>query len=411
MHDSRSQQGSSFAMPRAILMGEDAKLLISFTHSEMSFGNSLEVIRWLEDRSEFEFYRIDFDRAGNDPPHVSEPNPQECTLCHTGGVADGKLRPNWDTYWHWEGAYGSIDDMVTPLGTIYQGKPIQSANKLYRENLLDNAEHIKREADGLAGFLDGNGTRVPYSSLINLRQRYSELESTKPYQAEKEEPGFTNRLTARPNASLTERVFALNSRRVVRELLDAGIPKFTLMWISRYEKTYPKIRAMLGAIDAKKFRYQLKERFGSDVAATDKYEEGTSFGDQYSRLAAYMEKIGVSYPFVERLPNLATPFDIGKSSEFFAKIGYEKGTSDPFFSGASLNGQLYWWIEASLCDVGGLELRAALCDRRNFDLPPVDSFWYRAKYLNKIPRPGREDDVETVFEKYVRPEIEAIRKK
>ena len=47
---------------------------------------------------------ISFDPKGIAEPHF-DPHPAVCATCHQNDI-----RPNWEPYFHWVGAYGSEDD-------------------------------------------------------------------------------------------------------------------------------------------------------------------------------------------------------------------------------------------------------------------------------------------------------------
>jgi hypothetical protein len=69
-------------------------------------GNSIEMIQYDDERARFDFYELAFDGGR---PRLSEPNPQACLGCHQSlSHADADLRPNWEPYNVWPGAYGSF---------------------------------------------------------------------------------------------------------------------------------------------------------------------------------------------------------------------------------------------------------------------------------------------------------------
>ncbi len=110
MHTSRSLQGASPTAPRGILFGKDAKLVISFGGDPQLNGfDTLEVIQFRADRREFEFRQIRFPEGDTTKTvDFSPANPSLCMGCHTN-----RLRPNWERYPEWPGAYGSADDNPT----------------------------------------------------------------------------------------------------------------------------------------------------------------------------------------------------------------------------------------------------------------------------------------------------------
>lgn len=90
----------SFASPRAILFGTDAKVIIAFEDQ----GNSplrerAEAIRALDDGS-FEFFEIEF---GSTPRLIPETD-HRCARCHEG-------KPIWGAYRDWKGTFGPQSDL------------------------------------------------------------------------------------------------------------------------------------------------------------------------------------------------------------------------------------------------------------------------------------------------------------
>lgn len=111
MHASRSLQEATPAFPRAILFGKNASLILAFGGSPDLVGyDSLEVIQYRDQSHQFEFRRILFhETSAGKRPEFSPANPTACLSCHTT-----RLRPNWERYPDWPGAYGSFDDFPNP---------------------------------------------------------------------------------------------------------------------------------------------------------------------------------------------------------------------------------------------------------------------------------------------------------
>jgi hypothetical protein len=101
MHETKSLQEATPDDPRVILFGLDAKLLMAFDGT----AKNLELIEWQPKTKSFEFHEIEFPKQGS--PHYSEPNPAKCVRCH-----GTDLRPNWEHYRQWPGAYGADDDSL-----------------------------------------------------------------------------------------------------------------------------------------------------------------------------------------------------------------------------------------------------------------------------------------------------------
>ena len=115
LHESRSLQGASFAFPRAVLFGIDARLTCAFAGDPAAPGfDSLECFQFREQDRAFDFRQIRFPTPENGLDHVvfSAPNRStdgtiRCATCHGADP-----RPNWDDYDRWPGAYGTEDDTL-----------------------------------------------------------------------------------------------------------------------------------------------------------------------------------------------------------------------------------------------------------------------------------------------------------
>ncbi len=117
VHSSRSAQGSRPEAPRAIFYKSkerngtyELEFAISFNgHPDDTNFHNIEVLKanWRAQGSEqhFEFIDIEFDRKGNSPPHVSNPNPQQCMMCH--GVETNRARAIWDAKGFTPTVYGA----------------------------------------------------------------------------------------------------------------------------------------------------------------------------------------------------------------------------------------------------------------------------------------------------------------
>ncbi len=116
IHTSGSIQKGSYEAPRVLMFGEDARLVVAFNSGESHFPghSSLEVMHWVEQKSEFEFRQIHF--APQKPVHVSKANPPLCLNCHASSLQGVSPHPLWNDYNHWPSAYGGSDDYINPLG-------------------------------------------------------------------------------------------------------------------------------------------------------------------------------------------------------------------------------------------------------------------------------------------------------
>ena len=110
MYESHSLQHSSPLYPRTILYGADGQLILAFASDPDFNYTSLEVAHYQPDQKAFEFYEVTF------PGGVfSDRNPSACLDCHRTD-----LRPNWEAYNQWPGAYGGNDDRPDPDPTVEQ---------------------------------------------------------------------------------------------------------------------------------------------------------------------------------------------------------------------------------------------------------------------------------------------------
>ncbi|MCB0377537.1 MAG: hypothetical protein KDD33_03515 [Bdellovibrionales bacterium] len=115
-YESRAVHGSSFEYPRALVYGDDAKMVVSFNgeQNQMAYER-LEVMCFNERHNTFEFVDIAFpgeaksedelydipENLRNEPFVISPVNghpERRCTMCH-----QEPARPNWDTYNLWPG--------------------------------------------------------------------------------------------------------------------------------------------------------------------------------------------------------------------------------------------------------------------------------------------------------------------
>ena len=100
---SRSLQEASFAAPRVILFGGDARLIVSFNGDASQRGYSqLETLEFDPTQSRFILREISFHGGeGVIGATFSSPNPPRCVACH-----DRPVRPIWDEPPTWPGVYG-----------------------------------------------------------------------------------------------------------------------------------------------------------------------------------------------------------------------------------------------------------------------------------------------------------------
>jgi len=104
MYDSRSMHKATPEAPRIIFFGPDARLLTGVSTDKTDpRHNIVELIQFEPAQSKFSFHEISFDSALPQVNHA----PQKCQNCH-----GSDLRPNWEPYDAWPGAYGSVHDKM-----------------------------------------------------------------------------------------------------------------------------------------------------------------------------------------------------------------------------------------------------------------------------------------------------------
>ena len=181
MYKSLSTQGSSFENPRAILFGQDAKLILTFNGSPEQRGfDRVEVMDYDPEDSIYNFHEITF--RSSQKPIYSETNPKKCLECHSSHPKPNGLRkPIWRRYEKWIGAYGSIADMV-------------SANPTDERIKAKDKTTIKNEYRMFQDYLANANDHDRYKYLIR-----PEGSATSPYQT-----NFRGHYQFRPNLRLLE---------------------------------------------------------------------------------------------------------------------------------------------------------------------------------------------------------------
>ncbi len=142
MYHSRSLQGSSFKNPRAILFDKSGHFVFTFNGNSKQRGfDKLEVMQFREKTRSFDFHEVTFSKSRR--PEFSKANPKKCQVCHQS--PDRKnidMRPNWEPYNIWPGAYGSISGNIK-LSTYHKHlKRLRDADPLVLKNASLEEEEL-----------------------------------------------------------------------------------------------------------------------------------------------------------------------------------------------------------------------------------------------------------------------------
>ncbi len=106
MHESQSRQAASYEFPRVISHTKDAQFTMAFNGEEGTKGNlELEMFEFDKATATFSFQRIQFH-----PGKAAVPQPVNEALCQKCHGKD--LRPNWESYSRWPGAYPDTDTVL-----------------------------------------------------------------------------------------------------------------------------------------------------------------------------------------------------------------------------------------------------------------------------------------------------------
>jgi hypothetical protein len=173
MFRSRSPQTATYAAPRVILYGSDARNVVAFDGS----SETVDLMSFDEDEKSFVFREVTFPTNASAPPSmvVSEGNPERCRACH--GTPP---RPVWDTYPLWPGAYGEE-----------AGSPPSD-----------------KEREGYASFLRSRADHPRYRSVV-ARQETS---------IEAAERRYRGGAALAANTEFTELLSELNAKHIAAEL-------------------------------------------------------------------------------------------------------------------------------------------------------------------------------------------------
>ena len=101
---SRAGQKATFQKPRVIMFTEDADFIFAINDGAMFGGHVIDTISFNHESHQFDFRRFEFKDS---KPVFFSKNEVRCQACH-----EVHLRPNWDNYPRWFGAYGMDDDTI-----------------------------------------------------------------------------------------------------------------------------------------------------------------------------------------------------------------------------------------------------------------------------------------------------------
>jgi hypothetical protein len=193
IHTSRSRQDASFEFPRAILFGPDARFVLAFNgHPSQANYDSIEMMEYDDRSGRFRFATVELQSPSGARAFVNRDS-SRCIGCH--GPTAETLRPIWDPYPVWAGAYGGLDD-----------------NVLHGPGRSSRGRYSTNEEEKYASFLQK-------ARSLPSHARYALL----PFSREMRTPPYGNDrardLWERPNFALSIGLMRLNARRVAREML------------------------------------------------------------------------------------------------------------------------------------------------------------------------------------------------
>ena len=235
----------------------------------------MEAIEYNREKRRWDFYEL---KIENGTLSVSEANPARCTRCH-----GTPLRPNWETYLLWPGAYGERDGFLSRDVGEYERFVLEAAKSPI------------------------------YARLPGLREHYAFQDGT-----------------LDPNTRFTLTLTRRNMERIAAELAEApAFPsiKFALAAAVTGCGTVANDRAQLDFLpESSDFRTRAEQLLSAKIAAARKLHGSAALPvDQYT-LEAVLEAAGV-------------PFDIANAStvfhwkDFVDRAASEDTSLDPFSNG------------------------------------------------------------------------------
>jgi hypothetical protein len=196
VRNSLSLQSASVTNPRAIVYGQDGRLLMAFNGNSSQDGfDNLEMIQFRGETQSFEMHLIQFPGTQSSirEPQFSDPNPHLCLACHGENP-----RPNWEAYPIWPGLYGENNDELDgkELDAYLSFKELQAQHSRYKWLLSP-----------------GSSSESPYRSVNSFdRQERPNLKLTK----------FLARLNAKRLASILSKASPAEQAQIERGLVGCS---------------------------------------------------------------------------------------------------------------------------------------------------------------------------------------------
>lgn len=170
MYETGSRHAATPANPRIILFGPDARLLIGIsTLPSDPLIDTVEMIEYQPSTATYAFSTLDFKRPKN---KRAMPQNSACISCH-----GTDLRPNWEPYDGWPGAYGSIHDTIEPASAEHRNFRELIKKRLENKRLaalgpdLLEGQAGKGEHDTFYTIQEGGGANSALSILLNFSNR------------------------------------------------------------------------------------------------------------------------------------------------------------------------------------------------------------------------------------------------
>lgn len=245
MYDSKSLQGASFQKPRVIMFSKTGEILFSFNgDTTQKNGNKIEMILFDENTSKFRAHEIEFTGTSA----IVRKDPAICMSCHGTDI-----RPNWNNYNQWEGAYGSNDARLS-----------------------------EREYQELEVFKRSHQDHPRYRHLGNVRSRYQPTG----------DPRYSR--TVRTDIfNLTQEVLNLNFKRVKRIVKSH----------EQYEKFKYPLVALFSECSIRDYKTLLPREYyskiHSDFEASNKVYESQYERDRDLMRLQFLNALGIETAFID----------------------------------------------------------------------------------------------------------------